>query len=282
MVTFIKKSQQERSSFIKKSLGQNFLTSTAARAHIVAAGDIYVGDQVLEIGPGRGFLTEGLLTAGAIVTALEMDADLIPVLQDKFKDWTNKLNLIQADALLYDTSSIKTNYKLIANIPYYITGAIIRKYLEATHKPSLVVILIQREVAERIMARDGVESILSIAVKIYGRPRIVSRVLAGSFYPRPKVDSAILAIEHISNQYFDSFMDAIRAEDLFFTLIRSAFAHKRKYMISNICQAKEFSSIHKEKLQELMAAVNIDERSRAENVTIEQWRLLFSSLYTLL
>lgn len=280
MVTFIKKSEP------KRSMGQNFLTSTAARAHIVGAGNISVGDQVLEIGPGRGFLTEGLLTAGAIVTALEMDSDLIPVLQDKFKDWANKLNLIQADALLYDTASIKTNYKLIANIPYYITGAIIRKYLEATHKPSSMVILIQREVAERIIARDGVESILSIAVKIYGRPRIVSRVLAGSFYPRPKVDSAILAIEHISNQYFDSFSDNatdnVRAESLFFTFIRSAFAHKRKYMINNICQAKEFSSIHKEKLKELMTVVNLDERVRAENVTIEQWKLLFSSLYTLL
>ena len=277
----------------KKSFGQNFLTSTAARAAIVGAGHIQASENILEIGPGRGFLTESLLATGAQVTAIEMDRDLIDLLQNKFKE--NNFTLIHADILRYDISALPDKYKLIANIPYYITGAIIERFLGSTHKPSLMVVLVQREVAERIVARDSKESILSIAVKIYGEPQIVTRVSAGSFYPKPKVDSAVLSIANIDNDFFDSFTDPQRAEQLFFKILKGGFQYKRKYLISNlikvltpILNGESPAVIHTETLQiqniliQSLKDIGLDERARAENVTMQGWKHIFSAIYTLL
>ncbi len=263
----------------KKSFGQNFLTSTAARAAIVTAGYIQKGDHVLEIGPGRGFLTEGLLATDAQVTAIEMDRDLIELLKNKFKE--NNFTLINADILKYDISTLSTPYKLIANIPYYITGAIIKRFLSATHKPSLMVVLVQREVAERIVARDHKESILSIAVKVYGVPHIVTRVSAGSFYPKPKVDSAVLSIVNINNDFFNSFKDSSRAEQLFFELLKGGFQYKRKYLVSNLMKVNSTLEI-REIIISALKDIGLDEQARAENVTIEGWKHLFLAIYTLL
>ena len=277
----------------KKSFGQNFLTSTAARSAIVSAGHIQTGESILEIGPGRGFLTESLLATGAQVTAIEMDRDLIDLLQNKFKE--NNFTLIHADILKYDISTLPSKYKLIANIPYYITGAIIERFLSAVHRPSLMVVLVQREVAERIVARDSKESILSIAVKVYGEPQIVTRVSAGSFYPKPKVDSAVLSIANINNDFFDSFTDSQRAGQLFFKILKGGFQYKRKYLISNLIKilnnmlSNETLTIDPAKtvqiqniLIQTLKDIGLDERARAENVTIEGWKHIFSAIYTLL
>ena len=314
----------------KKSFGQNFLTSIPARNAIVAAGHIEPDDTVLEIGPGRGFLTEGLLEAGANVIALEADRDLIPVLEEKFKILPSPpaplqalergvtqnttqmysrgpspdpgevrervgpaLNLINIDALKYDTLLIKGKYKLIANIPYNITGAIIEKYLSTDHKPTSMVILVQREVAERIVSRDGHESILSIAVAVYGQAKIIYKVSAGSFYPKPKVDSAVLAIYNINNDFFDNFKNnkkvkenrELDAEQTFFKILRGGFQYKRKYLINNLTEIliKENFISNKEQAKDLLIKIfkelNIDERERAENVKIDKWKQLFSLIY---
>ncbi len=312
----------------KKSFGQNFLTSIPARNAIVAAGNIEQGDTILEIGPGRGFLTEGLLEAGANVIALEADRDLIPVLEEKFKPTPSAnttpsplrgaspgkqhgiyferspslgkvpkaegvVSILNIDALKYDTLLIKGKYKLIANIPYNITGAIIEKYLSTDHKPTSMVILVQREVAERIVSRDGHESILSIAVAVYGQAKIIYKVSAGSFYPKPKVDSAVLAIYNINNDFFDNFKNnkkvkenrELDAEQTFFKILRGGFQYKRKYLINNLTEIliKENFISNKEQAKDLLIKIfkelNIDERERAENVKIDKWKQLFSLIY---
>ncbi len=248
----------------KKSLGQNFLTSIPARIAIVSAGNLTSKDTVLEIGPGKGFLTKGLLETGASVVALEKDRELIPILNEQFSNYKN-FTLIEGDALEFDPSSYKlmaNSYKLLANIPYYITGAILSRYLSHTHQPTQMVVLVQQEVAERVVARDKKESILSLAVKVYGEPKIVYRVKRGSFNPIPNVDSAVLSIDNISRKNFKD----KKHEENFFKVLKGGFSHKRKFMISNL----------KEKLpeinwQELFIKNNINEKIRAEDVPLETW-----------
>jgi 16S rRNA (adenine1518-N6/adenine1519-N6)-dimethyltransferase len=268
----------------KKSLGQNFLTSIPARIAIVGAGNLTAHDTVLEIGPGKGFLTKGLLESGASVLVLEKDRELVPLLAETFADaaLTKQLTIIEGDALEFDPAihfsaqSLTSKpqaipYKLIANIPYYITGAILSRYLSHTHQPSQMVVLVQKEVAERVVARDKKESILSLAVKVYGTPRIVYRVNKGSFNPIPKVDSAVLSIENISRNNFTS----ATHEEVFFKLIKSGFAHKRKFLLSNIKEVFPFIDLPTE-----FKVLNLSEKSRAEDVTLVQWLQLSSNIAT--
>ncbi|MFA5132273.1 MAG: 16S rRNA (adenine(1518)-N(6)/adenine(1519)-N(6))-dimethyltransferase RsmA [Candidatus Paceibacterota bacterium] len=251
----------------KKSLGQNFLTSIPARMAIVAAGRLLPTDTVLEIGPGKGFLTKGILEAGATVVALEKDQELLPLLTENFPSelQNEKLLLVEGDALTFDPAdhkSLAKGYKLIANIPYYITGAILRRYLSDVLQPTHMVVLVQKEVAERIVARDGKESILSLAVKAYGDPKLVYRVNKGSFNPIPTVDSAVLSVENISRKNFDS-----RAhEDLFFTIVKSGFAHKRKFLISNLKEG-----VPKVDFLSLFQSLSLSEKVRAEDVPLSEW-----------
>ena len=210
------KNEDELGIKAKKSLGQNFLNSDGALDSIIKAGRVTKNDTVLEIGPGKGALTKRLLDTGAKVIAIEKDDRLIPILQELFAKeiQTKKLTLIHDDILEFDVSTygLKTNnYKLIANIPYYITGEITRKFLSGNFQPSLIVVLVQKEVAERITTaiqgsskvKEGKESILSISVKVYGEPKYIQTVKAGCFFPPPKVDSAILLIDNISKKNFE-------------------------------------------------------------------------------
>jgi 16S rRNA (adenine1518-N6/adenine1519-N6)-dimethyltransferase len=261
----------------KKSLGQNFLTSIPARIAIVNTGNLLPTDTVLEIGPGRGFLTRALLDTGAHVIALEKDRDLIPYLEETFSEdiASGKLTLIEGDALTFDPSStqqIRGNYKLIANIPYYITGAILSKYLSDACHPSHMVVLVQKEVAERVVARDGKESILSLSVKCYGEPKLVYRVNKGSFNPIPSVDSAVLSIGNISKNHFINQYH----EELFFKLVKGGFAHKRKLLASNLQEL--FPSIN---IKELFSKLNIPPKTRAEDVTLSTWIQLSLNIATL-
>jgi 16S rRNA (adenine1518-N6/adenine1519-N6)-dimethyltransferase len=257
----------------KKSLGQNFLTSVAAVAHIVEAADIQKNEIVLEIGPGKGVLTEKLLEAGAEVRAIEKDRRLIPILKEKFikEMHDGRLKIIEGDVLEIPHTQIidhKTSFKLIANIPYYITGMILRKFLTRELHPTQAVILIQKEVAQRIIARDKKESILSLSVKAYGIPRIVSIVKAGSFFPKPQVDSAILSINSISGDFFSHF-----SEKSFFTLIHAGFAQKRKLLKRNL------ESVYKKEAIEISFAQNsIPLNARAEDLTLQTWKYLCKSL----
>ncbi len=191
----------------KKSLGQNFLHSMGAVHAMVEASRVTKDDIVLEIGPGKGVLTEFLLKTGAQVIAVEKDDRMIPHLSERFggEVTSGKLKLIHGDILDMspkDLGILAGKYKLVANIPYYITGELIQKFLETDTQPSLMTLMLQKEVARRIVAKDAKESILSLSVKAYGSPKYIQTVSAGSFNPVPSVDSAILLIDNISDQFF--------------------------------------------------------------------------------
>jgi len=191
----------------KKSLGQNFLKSKKALFAMIEAGEITSKDTVLEIGPGQGALTEKLLETGAKIIAVEKDDRLIDLLNEKFSKAVENdhFTLIHGDILELDLNSLslKTGgYKLIANIPYYITGLIFRKFLSGNIQPSKLVIMVQKEIADRIMAREGKESLLSLSVKAYGITEKIMKVEKENFSPKPKVDSAILLVDNISKDFF--------------------------------------------------------------------------------
>ncbi|MEX2010366.1 MAG: 16S rRNA (adenine(1518)-N(6)/adenine(1519)-N(6))-dimethyltransferase RsmA [Parcubacteria group bacterium] len=253
----------------KKSMGQNFLTSVGALNAIVEAADIKKGEVILEAGPGKGVLTKELLKKGAQVIAVEKDDRLAEYIKEIFdpemKD--GKLVLVHADILDFEIKLIMhgiTHWKLISNIPYYITGQFLRKFLSARAQPERMVLILQKEVVERILAKDGKESILSLSVKAYGKPRFVQTIKAGSFTPMPKVDSAIVSIENISKEFFKGF-----TEDGFFSLVRAGFASKRKKLTSNL--SGEFP---KEKVLLAFEELGLDPNTRAEDVKLETWQKL--------
>jgi len=274
----------------KKSLGQNFLKSEKIAEEIVSAGEVGPNDVVLEVGPGKGILTEKLLEKAKKVIAVEKDEQLAEFLKEKFKN-NPKLEIIRGDILKFSPMSRRDldigRYKIIANIPYYITSHLLRTFLESDYQPSLMVLMVQKEVAERIVGakrkakrnfsrftlpRSGAgsdasqnfvlpsskESLLSISVKTYGRPEIIRKVPAGYFSPAPKVDSAVIKISGISKNFFQDI-----GEKKFFETVKKGFSQKRKMLINNLkAQKDDFT------------ACNIDEKARAENLSLEQWKCL--------
>jgi len=260
----------------KKSLGQHFLTSEGAIQRIINSADIQTGECVLEIGPGKGVLTDALLKSGAQVIAIEKDDNLATNLTESYinaiSDGT--LTIHNADICKTSPSTLinsphgNTDYKLVANIPYNITGAIIRQFLTATNQPTKMVLLVQKEVAERIIARNGKENILSISVKAYGEPYIEGVVKSGSFNPPPKVDSAILVIEHISRTFFNT-----ADETLFFTLLRTGFQSKRKQLKNNLSSI--LTDAH---IPELFHTCAIHIATRPEDLTVHDWRCLTKTI----
>lgn len=255
----------------KKSLGQNFLKSIPALNMMCECGDISTSDTVVEIGPGKGALTEKLLEKAGRVIAIEKDQDLIQILKEKFKkEIENKnLELLEMDCLDFIPNN---KYKIIANIPYNITGAILKKFLSEGNQPERMVLLVQKEVAERIVSRDKKESILSLSVKAYGEPKYIMKVHKRFFSPEPKVDSAIIAITNISKNNFKTKKD----EENFFEIIKTSFAHKRKIFRKNLLENNKYK---KEKVDELFERLNINPNKRAEDLPIDKW-LEISSLLT--
>lgn len=256
----------------KKSLGQNFLKSTSILKKIVSTGGVLATDLVLEIGPGKGALTRKILDTGARVIAVEKDRELIPILKEEFKKEikNKKLTLIEGDILDLDLKKIgveKKKYKLVANIPYYITGAIIRKFLSGKTKPEKIVLLVQKEVAERIVARDGRESILSMSVKAYGDPKYIDKVPKRYFSPEPRVDSAILLIDNISNKKLRA-----KDEDTFFDIIHVGFGHKRKVLKNNLQKV-----LPKDIIDDFWGKNQLSATIRAEELELKHWLLLLES-----
>ena len=259
----------------KKSLGQNFLHAPQVITKMVLEAGIGIGDMVLEIGPGKGVLTAGLLEAGAHVIAVEKDRDLIALLREKFTDAIGKgqLQLVEDDILKFDPKEYKlraAQYKIVANIPYNITGAIIERFLADVTAPSRMILLVQKEVAARISATNGKESILSLSVKAFGIPKRIMNVGARYFRPEPKVDSAVIAITEISKKNFKKTGD----EKKFFTLVKQGFAHKRKLLIGNLSG----SAMSREKLADVFKKLSIPISARAENLKLAQWLALARAL----
>jgi len=253
----------------KKSLGQNWLKNPVIVDEIVKAGEVKEGDTVLEIGPGQGVLTAKLLATGAKVVAVEKDDRLIEVLTEKFAEYTKngKFELIHEDILNFFPESCKLkpeSYKLVANIPYYLTGQIFRQFLESNCQPSKIVVLVQKEVAERIVAKDDKESLLSMSVKAYGKPKYVRTVARSNFLPIPNVDSAILLIDSISKDFFKH---GKLSENRFFTILKKGFGQKRKMLKKNLGLDEN-----------ILMNNGISPKARAEELTLEQWGRIIKQL----
>jgi 16S rRNA (adenine1518-N6/adenine1519-N6)-dimethyltransferase len=249
--------------FAKKSLGQNFLMHPQTAERIVLAAALPEGATVLEIGPGTGMLTRALLARAEKVIAVEADDALAPELMETFAEEiaAGKLEIIHQDIRTFDTKTLPASYHVVANIPYYITGELMRQFLTAVHKPETMTILVQKEVAERIARSKGKESVLSISVKVYGEPEYCFTV--------PSVDSAVLSIRHISNTSFPS----AAAETLFFTLLKAGFAHKRKRLAKNLEVVADPARI-----TSAITAAGLTPNTRPEEVTVAQWRTLAQEL----
>ena len=249
----------------KKSLGQNFLRSKTAIDTMIKAGNISSSDTVLEIGPGKGAITGKLLEYAGKVIAIEKDKELIILLQEKFTESIKegKLILAEDDAGTMDISSYtKGPYKIVANIPYYITGLLLRKFLSEKHQPSHIVFLVQKEVADRIVARDKKESILSLSVKAYGTPAYITKVQKRFFSPEPRVDSAIISISNISKLHFKDGKE----EERFFDIVKVGFAHKRKVLRKNLEGVSSMENITK-----AFTECGIPEKARAEDLSFGTW-----------
>ena len=241
---------------------------------MVHAAHIAQGETVLEIGPGKGVLTKGLLKAGAKVIAVEKDPRSIEYMKENFggEIAAGNLKLIEADILEISPKELgleKENYAVAANIPYYITGEILRKFLTANDHPSRMVLLVQKEVAKRIVAADGKESILSISVKAYGEPKYIVTVPKRSFRPVPSVDSAVIFIDKISREFFIGGQNDKQNidEKLFFDVVKAGFAHKRKVLKGNLTKILPVQALDK-----LWIDKNWLLGARAENFSLEHWR----------
>jgi len=247
-----------------KSLGQNFLQDTSALENIALAAEIEEDDCVLEIGPGLGSLTRYLAISAKEVTAIELDPDMLPPLKAVLKPHQN-VRVVHGDILKTAISEIilKPEYLVVANIPYYITSAVIRHLLESNPKPRRMVLTIQKEVAERICAKAGDLSLLALSVQVYGKPSIAAVIPAAAFHPAPKVDSAILRID-----IYDQPMIPIELLETFFKLIKAGFSQKRKTLRNSLSSGLHIATTESEAL---LTSTGINFMRRAETLSIDEW-----------
>lgn len=256
-------------------MGQNFLTSGIVPGWLTAAGGVTANDTILEIGPGTGALTRALLQTGARVIAIEADARAITLLEDEFASEisSSKFILHHGDARTLNLATLglrDQSFKVVANIPYYLSGYLLRTLLEGPIQPTTLVFLMQKEVVERI-ARDPKESLLSLSVKVFGEPKYIKTVSRGHFNPVPKVDSAILQVNNINRAHFTD-PDEMA---IFFNLLHLGFGQKRKQLLSNLSHRYDRSYLH-----DLFQKYELPLDVRAEVVPLEKWLALFTDLST--
>ncbi|AIY81282.1 16S rRNA (adenine(1518)-N(6)/adenine(1519)-N(6))-dimethyltransferase RsmA [Clostridium botulinum] len=259
-----------------KSLGQNFLLDESVLNDIVDGAEVNENDFIIEIGPGVGTLTAKLLQKAKMVTCIELDNDLIPILQQELGEY-DKFELIHNDALKVDFNEIMKNeehVKLVANLPYYVTTPIIVKLLKENHKFESLTIMIQKEVAERINAEPNCKEYgaLSVLVQYYCNTKIVRKVSPESFMPRPKVDSIVIRLDRLSNPRVK-----VQDEKLLFDIVRAGFNMRRK----TLWNATKVIGLSKEDLQKAFDSCNIDPKRRAETLSIEEFAALTDSIYNL-
>ncbi len=275
----------------KKSLGQNFLVDDHALDQIVYAAEVDREDVVLEIGPGIGNLTQHLASVAQHVIAVEIDRQLMPLLRSVLAGRAN-ITLIHGDILQFDPAALLESamrlpddeirarpdyrtqplphYKVVANIPYYITSAIIRHLLERAIKPKLIVLTVQLEVAQRMVAQPDDMNLLAISVQFYGTPRIVQRIKASAFYPAPTVDSAVVRID-LSGE------PRVKVDDVdaLFKVVKAGFSQKRKQLHNALKAGLHPSGVEIDRALEL---AQIDPKRRAETLTLEEWARLTERL----
>ncbi|MEN6436408.1 MAG: 16S rRNA (adenine(1518)-N(6)/adenine(1519)-N(6))-dimethyltransferase RsmA [Anaerolineaceae bacterium] len=248
----------------RKSLGQNFLANPTYLEKIVQAAGVETNSVVLEIGPGLGNLTRFLVEKAGRVVAVELDAQLVEILKTELADQLN-LVVVHGDILKVPLEDLQLSqgYLVVANIPYYITSAIIRRLLEAPVKPDRILLTVQREIADRICALPGEMSLLSLSVQVYGNPKRVFRIPAEAFYPAPKVDSAVLLVE----LYPQPVIPIAMLND-FFTLIKAGFSQKRKTLRNSLSGGLRLAS---SQVEEILNSAGVDPQRRAETLSLDEW-----------
>lgn len=262
---------QSHNLWAKKKLGQNFLVDEEALEKIIQAAELEKSDNVVEVGPGTGFLTERLIQSVQKVVAVEYDPDMVTVLEGKFARVDN-LEIIRSDILKFNPPRrIKFDYKVVANIPYYITSPLLKHFLQSDHRPSLMVILVQKEVAEKIVGLTG-KSMVTMQTQVFGKPEIIAFVPANSFYPAPKVDSAILKI----NVYDQPLVPEDQLKD-FFRLVGFGFSQKRKKLANTLSAGLRLDV---GKVRDILKKAGIDPNLRAENLEVEDWKKLLTFIPT--
>ncbi len=253
-----------------KSLGQNFLVDDDALQRVVDAAEISAGEAGLEIGAGLGSLTRYLATAAGRVIAVEIDEKLIPPLREVLATFENVVIIqddfldLNPDQLLSNLQYPISNFLVVANIPYYITSAIIQHLLEAQIQPQRIILTVQREVAERICAKPGKLSLLALSVQVYGEPRVVAKIPAGAFYPVPKVDSAVVRIDIFPEPKIPRPMIPT-----FFDLAKAGFGQKRKTLRNSLSSGMAWP---KEETTQVLENAAIDPKRRAETLTLDEWK----------
>jgi len=287
-----------------KRKGQNFLINPRILDLLIRTADLKKSDTILEIGPGFGILTQELTKKAKKVVAIEIDKKLANFLKEKFKNYRN-IEIIQGDILKIENWQLKIeNYKLVANLPYSITGPVLRKFLASEQpifsanwripvihhsferaspkagrcpskfpKPKLMVLVLQKEVAERVVEKNQKRSIISLMVNFYGKPEIIRYISKNNFWPRPKVDSALLRIALPTNYEFKRIRNNIN-EQRFFQLIRQGFSHPRKQLINNLKK-----TIEKSKLEKILKQLRIEPKTRAEDLSLKDWLNLYQNIY---
>ncbi len=268
----------------RKGLGQHFLIDRGILRKIIGAAEISLSDIVLEIGPGLGVLTKELAQHAGWVIGIELDKQLADILKEDLATLEN-VAIINADILQITPAALleeqkaslppqiasPLKYKVVANLPYYITSPILRHFLEAAVKPQLMVLMVQKEVAQQIVAKPGEMSLLTVSVQFYGEPKIVSYVPAGCFYPPPEVDSAILKIIPYHQPRI-----AVTDEESFFALVRTGFSMPRKQIANPLAHGL---NLPKARVFSLLEKVGIASQRRAESLTLEEWVRLWQ-VYT--
>lgn len=254
-----------------KGLGQNFLADPVALRRVIAAGDIQSGDTVLEVGPGLGSLTRLLASQASRVVAVEIDINMINALEDLLQPYPN-VELIHADILEVNLGELfpKEHYLVVANIPYYITSALIRHLLEAPNPPSRLILTVQKEVAERICALTGNLSLLALSVQVYGKPKIATKIPAGAFYPAPKVDSAVVRIDLFAEPLIET-----RKLDSFFRLIKAGFSQKRKTLRNALSAGMAWN---KDETEQFLTNAGIVAQRRAQTLSLEEWKKMVDQM----
>jgi 16S rRNA (adenine1518-N6/adenine1519-N6)-dimethyltransferase len=258
-------------------LGQHFLIDGEVLKRITSAAELTPADVVIEVGPGLGVLTRELARQAGWVIAIELDNKLAAALKQTLASFNN-ITIINDDVLRIEPQALLSelkdrfpqaiySYKVVANLPYYITSPVLRHFLEASAKPQVMIVMVQKEVAEAIVAKPGEMSLLSVSVQFYGEPRIISYVPAQCFYPAPKVDSAILRIDPYPQPTV-----AVADEGSFFDLVRAGFTAPRKQIVNSLAQGL---GVSKGEVLSLLETASIVPQRRAETLTLEEWARLW-------
>jgi len=273
----------------EKHLGQHFILSKKSLDLMIAVAEIKKNDTIIEIGPGLGTLTERLAETGANIIAIEKDSLMVEILKETMANYKN-VKIIQADARQILISDINNaiidigyqyKYKIVANLPYNAATFLIRQWLESENPPQMMVLMIQKEVARRIVAKPPHSNLLGMSVQFYADTKIIDYVKKESFWPKPKVDAAIIKITPKKNELAAFTGDRKQimtgnAKEIFFKILKAGFSQPRKQLIGNF--AKKLN-IPKEKIILIFKNLKISETARAENLGLDQWLLLINNLY---